>query len=152
MIENSEIFFLKCFLGIRSLSGDIVVVLPPCTHILETLRLSPINLLFLIIIYFGCCSLAFLSSKLADEIDLVLVSGITVSSVSVLEEDPYLFNEVNLFNSKSLSESLVIGFLFFVCVASCWSVFKLPIMSFTVFPVAVINGILEYMILCLDIF
>ena len=65
-----------------------------------------------------------LSYKLADVIDIVLVSGITVSSVSVLEEDPNSSNEVNLFTSVSFYESLLIGFSFLVCDAFCWSVFK----------------------------
>ena len=96
-------FYFLFFLGIRSSPGNIVVVLPPCTDILETLRLSLNNLSFLIPISFGCCSLIFLSSKLADENGLVLVYGVTVSSVSVLEENLDLSNEVNLLNSMSFS-------------------------------------------------
>ena len=128
-----------------------VVILAPCTDILETLRLSLINLLFLIIISFGCCSLVSLSSKLADEIDLVLFCGFTVSYVSVIEKDIDLSSDFNFFNAMYLSESLLIGFLFLVCDASCFSVFKLPITSLTVYYVVGINGILEEMILYLDI-
>ena len=104
VIEISESFIFKLFLEIRSLSGDVVVVLLPCTDIMEALQLSLIDFWFLIIINFGCCYLVSLSSKLADEIDLVLVFGFTVSSVSVLEEDLDLSNEVNLFNAMSLSD------------------------------------------------
>ena len=74
------------------MSSDTVVILSICTEILETLRLSLINLLFLIIICFGCCYFASLSSKLDDETDLVLFCGFTVSYISVLEEDPDLSN------------------------------------------------------------
>ena len=63
------------------MSVDTVVVLDPCADILETLGLSLHNLSFLIIIYFGCCYLVNLSSKLADEIDLVLFCGFIVSYV-----------------------------------------------------------------------
>ena len=93
-----------------------------------------------------------LSYKLADVIDIVLVSGITVSSVSVIEEDPNSSNEVNLFTSVYFYESLLMSFTFSVCDAFCWLVFKLPIASLTVSSVSRINGILEDMILCLDIF
>ena len=75
-----------------------------------------------------------------------------MSSVSVLEEGLYLSNEFNLFNVMSLSESLLIGFSFSVSDAPCWSVFKLPITCLTVSSVVLINGVLEDMILCLDIF
>ena len=92
------------------MSGDTVVTLSPCTDILETLLLSLVNLLFKIPIYFGCRLLVFLSSKLADEIDLNLVSGIAASSVSVLEEDLDLSNEVAI----SFSKSLLIDFSFLV--------------------------------------
>ena len=86
-----------------SLFGGTVVILAPCTDILETLGFSPLNLLSLNFITFGCCYLVYLSSKLADEIDLVLFCGFTVSHVSVLEEDPDLSNEIDLFDAMSLS-------------------------------------------------
>ena len=152
VIKISESFFLKLFLGIQYPSVNIVVLLPPCTNILETLRLSLINFLFLFIHYFGCCSLVYLSSKLADEIDPVLVCGFTVSSVSVIEEDLYLSNEVNLFNVMSLSESLLIRFSFLVCDASFFSVLKGPIMSLTVSSAVGMNGLLEDTLLCLGLF
>ena len=109
-------------------------------------------LLFLILISFGCGFLVFLSYKLADEIDLVLVSSVTVSYVSVLEEDLGLSNEVNLFNAMYFSVFFLIRFSNSVCDAFCWSIFKLPIMSLTVSYVGWINGILNDMMLCLDIF
>ena len=46
---------------------------------------------------------------MADEIDIFLVSGVNVSSVSVLEEDLDLSNEVNLFSAMSFSISSLIG-------------------------------------------
>ena len=49
---------------------------------------------------------------MADEIDPVFVSVITVSSASVLGEDLDISNEVNLHNAMSLSESLFISFSF----------------------------------------
>ena len=151
MIEISESFFFLFFLGIRYPSGDIVVVLHPFTYILETLRLSLINF-FLILISFGCFSLTFLSSKLADEIDIVLVFGVIVSSVSILEEDLDLSNEVNLFNAMYFSVTLLIGVSYLVCDAFYWSVLKLPINSLTVSSVGCINGIIEDTILCIDLF
>ena len=80
--------------------GDTVVILAPCTDILETLGLSLLNMSFLIIISFGCCYFVYLSYKLADEIDLVLFCGFTVSSVSVIEEDLDLSNELDLLNAS----------------------------------------------------
>ena len=65
--------------------GDTVVILAPCTDILETLGLSLLNLLFLNFISFDFFFLVSLSSKLANEIDFVLFNDFTVSSVSVLE-------------------------------------------------------------------
>ena len=53
--------------------GYTVVILDPCTDILETLGVSLLNLSFLNFISFGCCILALLSDKLADEIELFLV-------------------------------------------------------------------------------
>ena len=111
--------------------------------------MSLINLSFIII---GCFSLVSLSSKLADEIDLVLFYGFTVSSVSVLEEDLDLSNELNLFNAMSLSDSFLIGYLFLVWYACGLSVFKLPITYLIVSSVVGTNVLLEDMILCLDIF
>ena len=96
------------------MSTDTVVILATCTYILETLGLSLLNFSFLTIISFGCCSLVFLSSKLADEIYLVLFCGFTVSFVSVLEEELDLSNELDLFNSMSFFYSLLISFLFLV--------------------------------------
>ena len=63
------------------MSGDTVVIFAPCIDIIETLGLSLLSFLFLNFISFGCCSLVSLSSKLADELDLVLFCGFTVSSV-----------------------------------------------------------------------
>ena len=97
-------------LGIRSPFGDTVIILSPCTDILERLRLSLNNLFFPIFITVGCCSLIFLSSKLADDIDLFLVYSFTVSYVSVFEEDLDLSNEVNLFSAMSISISSFLGF------------------------------------------
>ena len=77
------------------MSGDTVVILAPCTYILETVGVSLLNFSFLSFIYFGCCFLVFLSDKLADEIYPVLFSGFTVSCVSVLPEDPELSNELD---------------------------------------------------------
>ena len=90
-----------------------------------------------------CSILVSLSSKLADEIDLVLFCGFTVSSVSVLEEDLDLSNELNLLNAMSLSHSLLIGFLFLVLDACCFSVFKLPITALTFSSVVGTNGLFE---------
>ena len=94
--------------------GDTVVILPPCKDILETLRLTLHNFSCIIIMYFGCCYLVYLSSKLVAETDFVLFCCFTVSSVSVPEEYLDLSNEVILFNAMSLSDSLLIGFLFLV--------------------------------------
>ena len=102
MIEIYENFFLLSLRGIRSLSDYTVFILAPCTDILETLGVSLLNFSFLNFIYFGCCFLIFLSDKLADEIDLVLFSGFTVSSVSVLSEDHELSNELYLVNAVPL--------------------------------------------------
>ena len=88
---------------------------------------------------------------MSDEIDLVLFCGFTVSHVSVLEEDPDLSNEIDLFDATSLSYSLLIGF-FLVWYACCLSVFKLTITSLTVYSVVGTNGLLEDMILILDLF
>ena len=98
----------------RYLSVNTVVILAPCTYKLETLGLSLLNLSFLHFISFVFYFLLSLSSKLADEIDLVLFSGFNVSSVSVLEEDLDLSNELDLLNVTPLFDSLLIDFLFFV--------------------------------------
>ena len=66
------------------MSGDTVVLIDPCIDILETLGVSLLNFSFINFISFGFCLLVLLSDKLADEIDLVLFSGLTVSSVSVI--------------------------------------------------------------------
>ena len=79
-----KVSFSLIFQGIQSLSGDKVVILAPCTDILETLGLSLLNLSFINFISFDFCFLVSSSSKLADEIYLVLFSGFNVSSVSVL--------------------------------------------------------------------
>ena len=63
---------------------DIVVILAPCIKILETIGVSLLNLSFLNFMSFGCCFLVLLSDKLADEIDLVLFSGFSLSYISVL--------------------------------------------------------------------
>ena len=62
MIKFSELF-------LRSLYGNTVVILDPCTDIHETLGVSLLNLSFLNFISFGCFFLVFLSDKLADEIE-----------------------------------------------------------------------------------
>ena len=80
------------------------------TDILETLGVSLLNFSFLNFISFGCCFLVSLSDKLADEIDLVLFSGFTVSYISVLVEDLELSNKLFLFNAMPLSDSLLIDF------------------------------------------
>ena len=69
--------------GIQYLSGDTVVILAPCTDILETLGLSLLNYSFLNFIFLLLFLVSF-SSKVADEIDLVLLSVFTVYYVSVL--------------------------------------------------------------------
>ena len=84
------------------MSGDKVVILDPCTDILETLGLSLLHLSFLNFISVCCCFLVSLSSKLADEINLVLFGGFTVYSVEVLEEDLDLPNELDLFYAMPL--------------------------------------------------
>ena len=63
---------------------------------------------------------------------LFYVLGFTDSSFSGLEEDLDLSNEGNLFNAMSFSYSLLIGISFSVIDASCLSVSKLKITSFTV--------------------
>ena len=84
---------------------------------------------------------------MSDEIDLVLFCSFIVSSVSVIDSDLYLFNELNLFNAMYLSDSLLIVFLgdlrclFFVC-------FKSPITSLTISYDVGTNGSMEDMILC----
>ena len=88
MIEISEIFFFPFSLGIRSLSGDTVLIISPCTEILERLKLSLINLFFLIVITVGFCYLIFLSSELADDIDIFLVSSFIVSYISFFRRRP----------------------------------------------------------------
>ena len=102
-------FLFLFFLGIRYPSGDTVVIISPRTDILERPRMSLINFSFLIVITVGCCSLIFLSSELADDID-ILVSCFTVSYVLVFEEILYLSNEDNLFSAMSFSISSLIGF------------------------------------------
>ena len=57
------------------------------------------------------------------------MSSVTVSSVSVLEEDLDLSNEVNLFSAMSFSISSLIGFSKCESDAFCSSVFELPIAS-----------------------
>ena len=130
------------------MSGDTVVTLSPCTDILETLLLSFVDFIFLILIYFGCRYSICISFKLADAIDINSVSGIYASSVSVLEEDLDFSNEVAI----SFSGSLLIDFSSFVCGDFCWSDFKLPITSLTMYYVVGMNGLLERMILCLNFF
>ena len=69
------------------MSSDTVIILAPCTDIFETIGVSLLNLSFLNFISLGCSFFVSLSDKLADEIDLVLFSGFTSSSVYVLVED-----------------------------------------------------------------
>ena len=95
------------------MSGDTVVILAPCTEILETLGLSLPNFSFLNFIPFGCCSLVSLYSKLADEIDLVLFSVFTVSYILVPVEDLDLFDSLILFNGVPLFDSLILGSFIF---------------------------------------
>ena len=73
------------------------------------------------------------------------------SSVSVFEEDLDLSNEVNLFSAMSFYISLLKGFKKYEYDAFCSSVFKLPILSLILSSVGLINGILEYIILCFDL-
>ena len=127
MIEISESFLFFFLLGIRYLSGDLVVMLSPYTDILEIPRLSLI--FFLIVITVDCCYLILLSSELDDDIDLFLVSSFTVSSVSFFKEDFDLSNEVNLFSAMSFSISLLIGFSKYEYNAFYLTVFKLPTAS-----------------------
>ena len=108
VIEIYESFFFSFFLGIRSLSSDIVFILSPWTDILEGLWFSLLNF-FLIVITVGCCYFIFSSSELADYINLFLVSCFPVSSVKVFEEDLDLSNEGNLFSSISLFYILAYG-------------------------------------------
>ena len=65
LIKVSDSFFLLILRGIRSLSGDTVVILAPCLDILEILGLS-----LLTFISFGFSVLVLLSDKMDDEIDL----------------------------------------------------------------------------------
>ena len=76
MIKISENFFFLLLQRIQSLSGDIVVILAPCTEIIEKLGVSLVNLSFLNFISFSFSFLVSLSDKLADEIDPVLFSGL----------------------------------------------------------------------------
>ena len=89
------------------MSRNTVVILAPYTDILETLGVSLFYFSFLNVISFGCSFLVSLSDKLADEIDLVLFSGFTVSSVSVLVEDIESPNELDLLNVMPLFDSLL---------------------------------------------
>ena len=73
-------------------------------------------------------------------------------SVSVFEEDPDLSNEGTLCSAISFSLSLLNGFSEYDSYAFCFSVCKLPIPSWTLSSVGFINGVLEYMILCFDLF
>ena len=70
MIEIYEGFFFFFLLWIGSPSSDSFGILYPFTYILERLRFSLINLFFLVLITFGYCYLIFLSSELADKVDL----------------------------------------------------------------------------------
>ena len=81
-----------------------------------------------------------------------MVSTVTVFYVSVLEEEPDWSNEGNLFNAMSFYLSLINGFSEYDSDAFCFSVCKLPILSWILSSVGLINGILEYMILCFDMF
>ena len=84
--------------------------------------------------------------------DLFLMFSVTVYSVSVPEEDPDLPNAVNLFSAMSFSVSWILGFSKSESDAFCLSVFKLPNVSLIWSSFGWINGILEDMILCLDLF
>ena len=101
------IVFFSFFPGIWSPSGETVVILSTGTDTLETLQLSRANLFVFILIYFGSSSSIFLSSELDNDNDLFIVSIFTVFYVSVLEEDPDLPNEGNLFSAIYFSLSLI---------------------------------------------
>ena len=75
----SEFLFLLFLQGICFLYGVTLDTLYPCLDIQERLELS-----FLISISLGFYILVLLSDKLADDIDLDLFTGFTVSSVSVI--------------------------------------------------------------------
>ena len=81
VMKFSDNFFFLSLQRIQSLSGDIVVILAPCTEILEKLGVSLVNLSFLNFISFSFSFLVSLSYKLVYEIDLVLFSVFTVSYV-----------------------------------------------------------------------
>ena len=106
----------------------------------------------IIVITVGCCYLIFLSSELADEIDLFLVSIFTVSFVSVFEEDLDLSNEVNLFSTMFFFLSSPIGFSKSKSDSFFPSVFKLTIAFLILSSFFLIDGILEEMIFCFDLF
>ena len=72
--------------------------------------------------------------------------------VSVFEADPYLSSEGNLFCAVYLSLSLLNGFSEHDYDAFCFSVSKLPILSWILSSVLLINGILEDMVLCFYLF
>ena len=95
------------------MSGDTVVILDLCLDIIEEPRLS-----LLTFIFFGCYILVLLSDKLADEIDLVFFSNITVSYVSVLLKALYLSNDFDLSNAVPLFDSLLID-LYFLLLDAC---------------------------------
>ena len=80
------------------------------------------------------------------------MSSVTVSSVSVLEEDLDLSHEVNLSNAVSFFISLLIGFSKYEYDALCSSIFKLQILTLIWSSFGLINRILEDTILCLDLF
>ena len=163
--------FLLILRGIRSLSGDTVVILDLCLDIIEEPRLS-----LLTFICFGCYILVLLSDKLADEIDLVFFSNITVSYVSVLLKALYLSNDFDLSNAVPLFDSLLID-LYFLLLDACglsvllnisilfvylwWFIDVFTILRFVtillipslpILSVAETNGLLEDMILVLNIF
>ena len=98
MIEISEGFFYF-FQRIQYLSGDTVVILDPCTDILEKLELSLLNLSFITIIYFGCCSLVYLSSEMGDEIDLFYFIVLLCTLFHLLKKN--LIYHMNLIYSMS---------------------------------------------------
>ena len=64
----------------------------------------------MIVISVGSCYSIFLSSELANGKYRFLVYSLTVGSVSVFEEDPYLSNEGILFSAMYFSLSLLNGF------------------------------------------
>ena len=79
------------------------------------------------------------------------VSSFNVCSVSVFEEDPDLSNEGTLFSAMFFSLYLLIGFSDYYSNDFCFSVCKLPLSSWILSSVGLINGILEDMILCFDL-